>query len=141
MAYTPQYFDVKHIYCAREYRGMAKLEAERLARLPDPAEQRHGLIIPVVFRGADRLPPEISRRRQFEPFDSFQLSDPAMPMHPKFEPRVREIAEYITGRCDAFEALADDLCCDCDRFALPAEDEVRPWVESLRTRSLPFPRV
>lgn len=49
--YQPNYFDVDHPYCAREYRAMCELELERLACFADVRERDHGLILPVVFRG------------------------------------------------------------------------------------------
>src|SRR5437879_13688476 len=47
LIYQPNYFDVTHPYCAREYRTMRALEQGRLSHVHDTGEERPGLIIPI----------------------------------------------------------------------------------------------
>jgi len=137
--FTPTYFDRYHTYCAREYKAMEKLEAERLKLLQNPSNHVYGLIIPIVFRGENYLPPEIKNRRQYVKFDSFLLSDDEMSKHPRFAPEIRKIAEYIAARCQAFDALSEDACKNCSEFTLPTEEEIREWLEGITGFKQSFP--
>ena len=140
MLYTPAYFNVEHTYCTREYRAMEALEHERLARLGQSADKSHGLIIPVVLRGAKHLPEEIRRTRQFYDFESFQLGGRRLSRHPKFAPAIREIAGYICDRFDELRKLPDDVFSTWEEFCLPQDDEIKPFLDVAATFRLPFPR-
>lgn len=139
VVFTPTYFDKKHTYCAREYKAMEKLEEERLRLLKDPEAKKHGLIITIVFRGADYLPPEIKERRQYYNFEDFLLCDVELSRHPSYAPKIKEIAKYIADRCRAFEGLPEDPCIGCAEFRLPTEDEIREWIETIAGPKIPFP--
>src|SRR5437899_821033 len=57
--FLPLHFDIDHPWCALEYKAMLLLEQERLARL-DATLRNQGLIFPVIFRGRDLVPDELS---------------------------------------------------------------------------------
>lgn len=65
MVYTPRYFDDEDTFCTREFRGMELLEQHRFRALGIGDTSTKGLIVPVIFRGADQFPPEIRERRQY----------------------------------------------------------------------------
>ena len=140
MAYTPTYFDQAHPYCAREYKGMEKLEAERMALVPRNGDMAvRGLIIPIAFRGADRLPREITEKRLYENFDTFALGERKLSKHPKFKHRIKVIAEYVAERYDALIAAGADACGGCLEFRLPSDNDVREWLKTVCTQPLGFP--
>jgi hypothetical protein len=136
--YQPNYFDLLHPYCAREYRGMRELEKDRLAMLPNVAERDHGLIVPVVLRGAESIPAELSALRQHEDFSKFMLMDEELSKHPQYAPKIKEIAEYIDARCRSLEA-AEVPFEDARAFQLPDEDSTRRWIQSLNLSRSRFP--
>jgi len=138
IVYQPNYFDLLHPYCAREYRAMRALEQERLSLLPTPEERDHGLIIPVILRSPEGLPPELRGARQFEDFRKFMLMDDDISRHPLYAPRVRVIAEYINRRCQCLEAAHIPFD-SADAFQLPGEDETRLWIQNLALPRVGFP--
>jgi TIR domain-containing protein len=126
MMYWPEYFSLEHPYCTREYLAMVRLEEKRRAMLPD-AERNFGLIIPVMIRfWRDDLPDDL-KNRHHEDFTALSLS-PHMRKSVQFARRVHRIAEYIQGRCRAFNAVAHDPCAGRRDFALPSDDEARGWL-------------
>ena len=137
LVYWPDYFDLEHTYCAREYQAMRGLEAHRLKLLKSVKERRHGLIIPAVFRG--NLPSEVRNKRLSKDFSYFQTSSPRLNRHARSVTMIREIAEYIDGRCRAFERLDADPFLNCNDFTLPPEEEVRPWIAEIKGAAAPFP--
>src|ERR1700685_127336 len=104
--YQPNYFGTEHIYCAREYFAMQKLEDQRLALLPNAADRVHGLIIPVILRGEGAIPPEITNKREYEDFSRFMLVDEELAKNPHYAPKIKRIAEYVDARCKTIETAA-----------------------------------
>ena len=142
VVYTPLYFSMKHIYCAREYRAMEMLEETRLARLGGQ-QQRDGLIIPIILRGEEYLPSLIRDHRHYYSFERFSLHSPRIAENEQFEPYVRQIAKAIHARKIALGPLAEEFTCNCQGFVFPTAEEVRPWVESIEKKvttanSFPF---
>jgi TIR domain len=138
VVYQPDYFDVLHPYCAREYRAMRSLEIERLALLRDSGDGQHGLIIPVVLRGVERIPAELKGLRQHEDFSRFMLMDVELNKHPEYAPRIRRIAEYIDARCNALEA-ADIAFLAAGEFQFPDEEATLDWIRELGLSKIGFP--
>ncbi len=134
--FWPTYFDDAHLFCAREFKAMEKLEAERLLRLPVD-ERVHGLILVLALRDFDRIPDEIKKKRLCRDFSAYMMKR-NLRQDPHFQGEVREIARYIADRCLAFGRLASDVFTDCASFNLPSEDEVRPWVQTHRSPPAPF---
>ena len=138
LVYQPNYFDVTHPYCAREYRAMCALEQERLSHVPDTGEREHGLVIPIILRGASGLPAELINHRQYEDFSRFMLMDDEISRHPMYSPRIRAIAEYIHGRCQCLDGAGVPFD-SVDGFNLPDDDETREWIQHLHLPRLGFP--
>jgi hypothetical protein len=142
VVYVPTYFDQHKAYCAREYKAMEKLESKRLPLLNSAAQSKHGLIIPIVFRGLKFLPSEIKDNRAYYDFQSFQLGGREMSRNSNFNSKIREMAEYIYDRCRELEALPIDPCLECDHFKLPDKEEVIDWIKEVTgVRSSSFPRL
>lgn len=140
VVYTPVYFSAEHIYCTREYRAMEKLEAVRLQALKLPADRQNGLIIPIVFRGADELPSDIKTTRQYYDFQDFDPTEPEMIRSDKYYDQIRTIAKYIYDRYKTLTRVKDlDPCTDCPNFMMPAEEEVKKWLDRLEINSPAFP--
>jgi hypothetical protein len=139
MIYTPTYFSRQHSYCAREYFAMENLERERLKGLPAGYARENGLIIPVVLRGKESLPPEIRSHRQFYNFEGFSLTSRALSKNRDYSKTVQEIADVVEKRSRMFSALGTDFTCGCDTFSFPTEDEVRPWIERMAPAAPAFP--
>jgi hypothetical protein len=138
--YQANYFDLKHSFCAREYRAMCELETERLDLLPRPEDRNHSLIIPVILRGENSVPSEITSRRQYHDFSKFMLVDEELARHPLYAPKIREISQYIHERCCLLEnaAIRED---GGDTFRLPDQDAIKPWLERITPPQAPFPGV
>jgi len=139
MIFTPNYFSPEHTFCAREYKAMEKLEEQRFQAMGGRAENKRGLIIPIVFRGEECLPKEIKERRQYYNFDEFLLSDTEIFRHPQYAPKIREIAEIIGNHYRRLRPVLQDPKHDCKKFTLPSEDEIKQWLESAQGATSPFP--
>jgi hypothetical protein len=137
--YVPVYFDETNTYCAREYRAMMRLEAQRLELLRQDFGNEvggHGLIIPIIFRGSKFLPPEFLQHRKPYMFEDFTISTRDIRKHPRFREEVHKIADYIYERCLEVGQLAG-VGDDCDRFELPSDsDNIRDWVRAMRFGAL-----
>ena len=117
---------------------MCALEAIRLPLLRNVEDQNHSVIIPVVLRGESAIPPEIAARRQYEDFSKFMLLDEELLKHPRYAPKIKEIAAYINARCQCFEET--DIPFDgADDFRLPDEDETKAWLQGLHLPRMKFP--
>jgi TIR domain len=123
MIYQPNYFDLLHPYCAREYLGMISLERSR--RLL--ADDQFGLIIPVVLRGFDSLPLEIREQRQCEDFSTFLLYEEDLARHPDYASRIRRLAQYIHARCSLYEHIQGTFDMP-QSFTFPSEENVVNWI-------------
>ncbi len=124
VVYSPKY--ERHPYCGREYEAMERLEQGRLARLA-LSGRKPSLIIPVVLRGFENLPPRIAGRRQAVDFSRFTLAVPELARNPEYVGKIREIAEVIQAHCELFDAAGGDPCAVCAEFSMPAESELAPW--------------
>jgi TIR domain len=140
VVYTPVYFSAEHPYCTREYKAMEKLEELRLRALNLPTDRQNGLIIPIVFRGADELPEDIKTVRHYYDFQDFDPTEPEMIRSDKYYDQIRKIARYIYDRYRAMmRAKNFDPCNDCSKFPMPSEDEAKKWLERLEIVSIAFP--
>lgn len=134
--YSPTYEDSP--YCLREFEAMVRLESQRVQRLPG-AGQRRGLIIPVVLRGADSVPPQIRQSRHYLDFSQFSLASAEILRHPEYAAAMQRIASTIYEHHLAFRDAGVDVCEACDQFRLPAPDEVPPWRAGARPWPPAFP--
>lgn len=121
--YSPVY--ERRPYCGREFEAMVRLETNRLA-LAGVARGR-GLIIPVVLRGFEDLPPRIKDERHAVDFSRFTLADRDVGRNRDFVSKVELIAQQIYGHCKALTPVESEACIECNTFRLPAEHELPPW--------------
>lgn len=137
MFFSPLHFDIQYPYCALEYQAMLHLEKKRLGCAG--AELRNkGLIFPVIFRGLDCLPKEISSVRNYENFDHIIVES-------DFEQRdcqqkLKEIANQIFTRYLALQNAGVFNGNDCSQFRLPERADILTWlaeVSQMRSFSMP----
>lgn len=137
MFFSPLHFDVLHPYCALEYRAMLKLEETRLgATLADLRNK--GLIFPVVFRGLECLPAEISGSRNYENFDHIVVATDFQ--NRKCQIKLNEIAKQIFVRYRALQNAGIFNSGDCGQFKFPARADIDEWligVSQLRLYNMP----
>jgi hypothetical protein len=139
VVFTPTYFSDTHLYCAREYKGMEQLEAQRLNLLGVSADKDHGLIIPIALRGVESIPAEIKDYRQYHDFTKFQLGQRRLTINSRYTSKIEAIAQYIYGRHQAFTSLTEDPCSECETFILPTEAEIKDWLIGMKAPQAPFP--
>jgi len=135
LLFTPEYFDVNHPYCAREYRGMVALEERRQRVLPSLVGK--SLIIPVIIRGESRVPEEL-RSRVFRSFDR-ELLQASDVRKPRVVGAIRDIADAIYDRIDAMRYASSDVVHDCGQFQLPTTGEIAEWLRGVAPPPLPSP--
>ncbi|MGE0087032.1 MAG: toll/interleukin-1 receptor domain-containing protein [Desulfococcaceae bacterium] len=134
---TPSYY--RQSYCLREYNAMEGLEKERFEKMNWVLNRRAGLILPIVLRGADRIPDIIKGKRQCLDFSRFTLSSPNILKETEFAEEIRKVAERINDFFENFCETETDLCQDCENFELPAEDKVPELRVQFKPAPKPFP--
>jgi TIR domain len=139
MIYTPTYFDKFSTYCAREYKAMEIIESWRLEQLGYERNYQHGLIIPVVYRGADIFPAYVSGVRNYYKFDSFHAYGKSYLRNNQYQNLIRQIAKYIYERCNELNALDVDPCYVCGSFEIPLIEEIHEWLSPLLPPKPIFP--
>jgi len=138
MIYAPIYFDEFYTYCAREFKAMEILEAKRLRMLRGRKNDKHGLIIPVIYRGWKYFPSAISSIRHSYNFE-FSLCGKSYLKRKEYNESIEKIAEYIFLRCNELKAMDKDPCGECGTFELPAYDEIASWLPSMLPPKPIFP--
>lgn len=135
--FSPLHFDVLHPYCALEYQAMLRLEEQRLG--PTGADLRNkGLIFPVVFRGLECLPEEISGSRNYENFDQVVVESDFEQRD--CQKRLVEIAKQIYLRYVALSNAGVFDATDCHQFRFPDKRAIWGWltqVSQIRSFSMP----
>jgi hypothetical protein len=142
MVYTPTYFDRNHMYCAREFKAMEKIESKRL-RLIGELSGNHGLIIPIVYRGENYIYPYIKSKRQYYNFSGYfpgRNGENSLLSHPTYGPQLKEIAEYIYERYLLLKDLWN-VSLRCRNFKLPSEKEAQKLLKRVcvADAKMPFP--
>jgi serine/threonine protein kinase len=135
VVYAPTYFDSK--YCAREYLAMEELEELRLNLLA-PEKKSRSLIIPIIFRGIDRLPAKIKESRQYFDFTDFTSASPDLMKSPQFARSIEQIARQLDESCRAFEEAPEAFVIP-EGFLLPTDEEAESFIERVLLGSKPPP--
>lgn len=133
MVYWPTYFSVGNTFCAREYKAMEKLERERLSYLSKlNVRPTKGLIIVLAIRDHESIPAEIRSSRHCYNFEPYTLKG-NMFRNQEFKSRIWEISKYIRELYRLFEDApgAADALKKCDKFTLPSEAEIMPWLSQV----------
>ena len=143
--YTPPYFDLNYTHCAREYKAMEDLEAERMALLGHTDKKTKGLIIPIVIRGWDSFPEEIKNERECYNFQDLILGK-KISKNRKARAELTRIAKYIFERYKELKGLLPDPCAGCTGYSYPSDDRALAWLTALQAAGSArpgdgFPRV
>lgn len=128
MVFWPAYFDDRHTYCSKEYKAMERIEVARLSLLP-AGQREHGLIVPLVVRREQDLPPEV-RQRQYTNLQRLTLGFRRLEHHPAFRIEMSRIADYVVDRYRELSRVVPDVCGDCSTMSFPPEIEIRAWLQS-----------
>lgn len=131
MLFTGNYFSETHPYCAREYLAMQRLEATRMLELNADAGQQHGLIIPVVLRDLDRLPPDLRKGRVWCDFREFQQVEGGIAKPKGYFEEIRKLGDTIAARCREMRRLPDEEEDPCRQFQFPTDEEARQFMAQL----------
>lgn len=124
VVYSPKY--ERHEYCVREYEAMVKIEASR-RKLLGAAGNGLGLIIPVILRGGDNVPPRIREHVHCVDFSKFTLATPRLASNPEYVGQIQRIAEAIYNQYRVFNEVGANPCRDCETFSLPPASMVAAW--------------
>ncbi len=138
MLYTPTYFHLEHPYCAREFRAMEELESARLGQVNHPSMASTGLILPVVIRGRDWLPPYVSDKRTYHELATLNLLKKRITSHSRYQEAIRQTARYVRGVC-AILRETPEVFGQCTKFKLPEEVEIEDWLEDVAQYKPEFP--
>lgn len=126
VVYSPKY--ERHSYCLREYQAMELIEKERMQLLGERAISGRGMIIPLIFRGeTEDLPPKIKKDIHYIDFSKFTLATSDLSSDPEYIKQFENIAKYIHKYFEIFKEVNVDVCCGCNSFRLPSEEEIEPW--------------
>lgn len=136
--FTANYFSTHKTFCAREYWAMEKLEKNR----HKPFENiDHGLIIPVIFNGIDKLPAAVSSERQYLDFTGCITEFRDLSTDIEYQTKFAKMAQYISKVYQHLNHIKPDLCVDCDLHQIPEPDEpnFKIWLQHITTSpELPF---
>jgi hypothetical protein len=105
---------------------MQKIEAIRR----NLTGRKDSLIIPVVLRGAERLPPAIKQERQYFDFSDYLAFGPKQFRSRSFARSVADLSKQIATLCDTYASLDQGGELDPSSSVLPSEDETRIWLSS-----------
>jgi hypothetical protein len=129
--YTPTYFQLDSMYCAREFKAMEELETRRLNAL-GAAGRIPGLIIPVIFRGWEVFPQQIKDTRQCYDFEKYNFSSRRrLSQQADARAEIRQIAQLVFNRGRALAAAGVSVGAGCSNFDFPTEEDTRPWLTTL----------
>lgn len=135
VVYLPIY--EKHPYCNREFTAMEHLAEKRIKLLGNNVNPEFGMIIPIIFRGAEDLPSRIKNNYQCCDFSRFSTSSLDVRQKNEYEKQIREIAKSIINHSKIYRELELDII--CDSFELPPEGECPPWRDESKKKSNPLP--
>jgi hypothetical protein len=137
LVFTPKYFSKQHTYCAREYQAMRQIEEVRIKSL---AKSTHGFIIPIIFRGSEKIPDHLKENgRLYYDFSKYTLVDPGIGDSKEYAAKIDEIAKKIYEISQVLKTPSQDPCISCESFNLPSEDEIKDWLNSVEKVSPEFP--
>lgn len=118
---------------------MELLEEKRLRALGLPKNKKRGLIIPIVYRGDQKLPDNIKSNRQYYLFEPFQISGRNNLDNPEYAEKIKEIAEYIRERHDELSLVPADAFEECESFSFPVISDITDWLKTMLPPKPVFP--
>lgn len=136
--FTPKYFSPQKLSCTREFMAMEILEQGRFAAVQLPqSQQTFSFIIPVVFRGADRIPREIQKKgRLYYDFSKYTLVQPQISNNASYVDSINQIARRVYDLYEEFSQY--DQLHDCAQFTLPSEEEAHQWLKRIKKSRQPI---
>jgi len=133
--YVPKY--ETHPFCLREYRAMEILEQKRLKLIDKSKLGNKGMIIPIILRGGEDLPEEISRRIHYLDFSKYTTASVNIRKNEEYVSQIKKVAESMH---EIYKALKNiDPCADCEGFSLPEVGKVKPLRSSGALTANPYP--
>lgn len=131
VVYVPKY--ERHSYCLREFEAMERIELRR--KQVTKLGRDKGMIIPIILRGS---PPEkIRSRRQMIDFSKYTTVSPKISRNKAYVEKIDKAAKSIYALFQELKSGGQDVCSNCDEFALPTEQDVQPWTAPAEPR---YPR-
>lgn len=135
MLYTFRYFDRDDPLCAQEYQAMSLIEQERLKDLKVHRAKENSFIIPIVLRGKDKFPDEISSFRPVYDFVKyFMLTSHDRRRRSDYRKDIAEIAQHIVAQYLRLEQNLDNPCSNCTDYELPKVKDVQHLFKNLTPR-------
>jgi hypothetical protein len=122
VVYSPTYED--RPYCLREYAAMEELQERRFRMMGRTIGER-GMIIPIVFRGEEFIPPKLKGHIHYADFSRFTLAETGIKNSPPYINKIEDIARHIRRLYDDLNGLAADPCEDCGSFVIPGAGRLR----------------
>lgn len=135
--WSPQYLTEDHIWCAMEFYAMLELEKRRLQNLPQ-TERAKKLIIPVIYRGSKFYPSSLDDTLYLN-FEKFTLYNSEMIKNEFFADKIKDLAEYIFERIEAFKTHGYTPWGDCADFNLPSRTDSIEFIKKNKVRNPKFP--
>jgi hypothetical protein len=133
--YVPKY--ETHPFCLREYRAMEILEQRRMKLVKKSKLGNKGMIIPIVLRGVEDLPEDISKRVHYLDFSKYTTASVNIRKNEEYVSEIRKIAASMH---ELYKALRNiDPCADCESFSLPEAAEVKPLRHIGELTASPYP--
>ena len=135
VVYTPAYNQSD--FCLKEFTAMEVIEKKRKLQMQLLGKRiENSLIIPIVLRGGNMLPPKI-KDIEFIDFSKLSLADLVKNIfeNEKIIDKIETVAKTIQEHDENFREIAD-VCGDCDSFTLPTEGEITSWF-----KASPFPKM
>ena len=149
--YIPLYFDPTYKSCAREYKAMEELEESRMTILGHTDKKKHGLIVPVIYRGYENFPERIKSERTCYNIEPFTLGK-RIRNSAKAKAAIGQIAEYICDRYMELQRLDEPegqkkvaelkaqgklKVTECSAFRYPEADRISAWLTTLQVAHSP----
>ena len=124
VVYSPIYEN--RTYCLREYATMEKIEEDRFKLIGQALSPDRGMIIPIILRGSDDLPPHIQGNIHYADFSQFMLEETTI-NKAEYRKKIEDIAKHIYELRKKFKELNMDPCGGCAGYKITPESELKSW--------------
>lgn len=135
VVYVPKY--EKHSYCLQEYRAMELLEGKRMELAGKSRPTKYGMIVPIVLRGVEDVPEDIKKSIHYLDFSKYTTASANIRKNEEYVAQIGMLAKNIRELYRLFEKL--DPCKECDEFALPDANSIKPLRAAGNSPTNPFP--
>jgi hypothetical protein len=125
VVYSPSYED--RPYCLREYAAMEALQEKRFRMMGRTICGDQGMIIPIIFRGKEFIPPKLKSLIHYANFSKFTLAETGIKNNPPYIKEIEDIATHIYQLHSDLRRWGADNCEDCASFVIPDEAILKSW--------------